>query len=406
MTPPEASAGTARPPEPTFNPYDWATHEDPYPLYRALRDRAPCYYNADFDFWALSRYDDVLAGFRDPERLSNAQGVALEREQILEAQAVMSFLAMDPPRHGRIRTLVSRGFTPRRVRDLEPRIRALAVHYIEAFRDRGECDFIAEFAGKLPMDVISEMLGVPKQDRDTLRTWADLVVHREAGKEAVPPEGLAAAANMLRYFAEHVTARRARPVDDDLTGALIEAELDGDRLDDRDIIAFLFLMVIAGNETTTKLLGNALYWASRFPDQREKLYADPNRIPNWVEETLRFDPSSQLIARTASCDIEIHEKKIPAGARVALLIGSANRDERYWDKPDVYDVDRNTAGSLGFGQGTHFCLGASLARLEGIVALEEIQRRLPEWNVREEGLARIHSSNVRGFAAMPLEFRA
>jgi cytochrome P450 len=386
-----------------FDPYDWKTQEDPYPVYRALRDEAPVYHNEERDFWALSRHADVLAGFRDPLRFSNAQGVALEREQVQEASAVMSFLAMDPPRHDRLRSLVSRGFTPRRVADLEPHVRSLAVHYLDAFSETGRCDFIQEFAGKLPMDVISEMIGVPREDRDTLRTWADTVVHREEGRAEVPPEGMQAAAHILGYFARHVEAHRARP-QDDLTDALLAAEVDGDRLSDRDIIAFLFLMIIAGNETTTKLLGNAVYWLWKNPDQRKRVRDDPALIPGWVEETLRYDASSQLIARTTTCPVEIHGREIPGGARVALLIGAANRDERVFQDPDVFDVRREQRQSLAFGHGTHFCLGASLARLEGRVALEEVQARIPDYEVRPEGLARIHSSNVRGFASLPLEF--
>jgi len=389
-----------------YDPYDWQVHEDPYPTYHALRDEEPAYYNERLDFWALSRHADVLEAFRDPVTYSNRSGVSLERSQIGDATSVMSFLAMDPPQHGRLRLLVSRGFTPRRVSALEPRIREIATHYIDSFIERGECEFIGEFAGKLPMDVVSEMLGVPEEDRDQLRTWADTVLHREPGVAEVPEAGMQAAARLLGYFAEHVGARHESPGADDLTEALIAAEVDGDRLADRDIIAFLFLMVIAGNETTTKLLGNALYWISKHPEQRARVTADESRIPGWVEETLRFDPSSQLIARTATRAVELHDRKIPEGARVALLIGSANRDERVFARPDIYDIGRNTSQSLAFGQGTHFCLGASLARLEARVALEEIQRRLPRFEVGFEELVRVHSSNVRGFARMPIVFPA
>jgi cytochrome P450 len=385
-----------------YDPYDWRIHEDPYPAYRRLRDEAPVYHNPERGFYALSRYHDVLAGFRDTARLSNEQGVAIE--QIGRARETMSFLGMDPPDHTRIRNLVSSGFTPRRVRELEPRIRALATHYIDQFVDRGECELIGEFAGKLPMDVISEMLGVPEPDRDTLRGWSDLVLHREEGRQEVPPEGLAAAAKLVQYFAGLVARRRARR-EDDLTDALIAAEIEGDRLEDADIIGFLFLMVIAGNETTTKLLGNAFYWGCRHPDQLARVKADPGLIPGWAEETLRYDPSSQLIARAALTDLELHGELIPKGARVALLIGSANRDERYWQDPDVYDVGRNTTGSLSFGQGTHFCLGASLARLEARVSLEELLRRLGDFAVREDGIERMYSANVPGFSVLPLEFR-
>jgi cytochrome P450 len=399
-----SSSSLEEPPLVVFDPYDWRTHEDPYPVYRQLRDEAPCYHHPELGFYALSRYDDVLAGFRDWEGLSNEGGVALEQTSMGPGvQQVMSFLAMDPPRHDAVRNLVSRAFTPRRVKDLEGPIRALARHYLDAFADRGECEFIGEFAGKLPMDVISEMVGVASEDRDMLRTWADLVVHREEGSAEVPPEGSEAAVKLLQYFGAYVTERRKRPGNDDLTDALIAAELDGEKLVDFEIVAFLFLMIIAGNETTTKLLGNALYWAWRNPDQRKRVVEDPGLALAWAEETLRYDPSSQLIARTATRELEFHGVKIEEGAKVALLIGSANRDERFWERPAEYDVSRNTAGSLAFGQGTHFCLGASLARLEAQISLEEILKRVPDYAVREEGIERVHSSNVRGFAALPLE---
>jgi len=243
-----------------YNPYDWKFHEDPYPTYAALRREAPVYHNEKLDFWAFSRHADVLSAFRDPVRYSNRYGVSLEKEQVREARVVMSFLGMDPPEHTRVRALVNRGFSPRRVSALEPKIRGLATRYIDAFIEAGRCEFIDAFAGRLPMDVISEMLGVPDADRDELRRWADLVLHREPDNPNVPPAGMAAAANILKYFAEFVADRRTRPRDD-LTDALIAAEIDGDRLEDSDIIAFLFLMIIAGNETTTKLLANALYHA-------------------------------------------------------------------------------------------------------------------------------------------------
>ncbi len=385
-----------------YDPYDWKIHDDPYPTYRLLRDEAPAYYNEQRDFWALSRHEDVMAAFRDPVTFSNRRGVSID--DVGDAPAVMSFLGMDPPEHGRLRTLVSSGFTPRRVAQLEPRIRALATHYIDAFIERGACDFVDEFAGKLPMDVISEMVGVPPDDRDTLRGWADTVLHREEGSQAVPPAGQKAAAQLIGYFAQHVETRRKGAGDDDLTDALVAAEIEGDRLEDRDIIAFLFLMVIAGNETTTKLLANALYWISRNPEQRALLDADPGLIPGWAEETLRYDPSSQLIARTTTRDFDIHDRTIPEGAKLALLIGAANRDERVFGDPDTYAIERVTQPSLAFGQGTHFCLGASLARLEARVSLEEIHARLLNFEIDEAGLVRVHSSNVRGFAKMPIAF--
>ncbi len=385
-----------------FNPYAYEIHEDPYPVYRRLREEAPLYRNDELDFWALSRHDDVLAAFRDPVRFSSARGVTVDPLPFPEqAAATMSFLAMDPPLHTRMRSLVSRGFTPRRVAELEPRIREISVQYLDGLTGAGRCDFIADFAGKLPMDVISEMLGVPEADRATLRTWADLVVHREEGVAEIPQAALESSAKLLQYFAGLLADRRV-VARDDLTSALCEAEIDGDRLSDREIIGFLFLMIIAGNETTTKLLGNALYWLWKNPGQRDRVRADPSLIPRWVEETLRYDNSTQGIARTLTADVALHGGTMKPGDRVLLLIGSANRDERVFEDPDRFDLLRNTSSMISFGQGTHFCLGASLARLEGRVALEEVWKRMPDYEVDEGGIERVHSSNVRGFAALPI----
>jgi len=387
-----------------YDPYVYQVHEDPYPVYRALRDEAPVYRNEALGFWALSRHADVLAAFKDVATFSSRHGVSLDQDVFHpDADATMSFLAMDPPRHTRMRALVSHGFTPRRVSELEPRIRAIAREHLDACRARGGCDFIADFAGKLPMDVISELLGVPASDRPTLRAWADQVVHRDEGMRGLPPAAAQAALRMLEYLTERIAARRRSPRDD-LTSALLAAEIDGDRLSDREIIGFLFLMIVAGNETTTKLLGNAVYWLSRNPDQRQKLRRDPTLIPLWVEETLRYDNSTQALARLVARDVELHGEKLRAGDKLVLLVGSANRDERAFPDPDRFDLLRNTQRSLAFGQGTHFCLGASLARLEGRVALEEVERRLPGWEVEPVGSLRVHSVNVRGFAALPIRF--
>ena len=387
-----------------YDPYAYAMHENPYPTYAALRAEAPLYRNERLGFWALSRHADVLTGFRDITRFSNKNGVSLDpASSHPRAHAMMSFLAMDPPRHTRMRALVSRGFTPRRIAELEPRIRAIANGHIDCFIAAGRCDFIKDFAGKFPMDVISEMLGVPEADRDQLRAWADTVVHREEGMTDVPPAGMEAAMHMLGYFNGLVAEHRAHPRDD-LTAALLAAEIDGDRLDDLEILGFLFLMIIAGNETTTKLLGNAVYWLAHNPEQRRLVMADPETIPRWVEETLRYDGSTQALARTVVGDVELHGRTMRDGDRVVLLVGSANRDERVFPDPERYDLMRDTNAMLSFGQGTHFCLGAALARLEARVALEEVQRRFPGYTVDEAGIARVHSVNVRGFASLPIAF--
>jgi len=385
----------------SYSPYDYEVHEDPYPIYARLREEAPLYRNDELGFWALSRHEDVMAGFRDSARFSSAEGVSLDPSASgPHAHKTMSFLAMDPPRHGRLRSLVSRGFTPRRVAELEPRIRELTRQHLEPALERGTFDFVADLAGKLPMDVVSEMVGVPESDRDELRRLADLVMHREEGVHDVPPAGAEAAMELVVYYADMVAKRRARPTDD-LTSALIAVDLDGDRLSDDDIISFLFLMVVAGNETTTKLLANAWYWGFRNPDQRVAPFADPAAIEPWIEETLRYDTSSQMLARVTSEDVELHGQVVPRGDRVLLLVGSANRDDRVFPQADRYELDRDFTQLASFGFGRHFCLGASLARLESRVALQELVSRVADYDIDEPRAERVHSVNVRGFAALP-----
>ena len=386
-----------------FSPYDYEIHEDPYPTYARLRDEAPLFHNPEVGFWALSRHADVIDAFRDSARFSSALGVSLEPSAYgPHAHRTSSFIAMDPPMHGRMRGLVARAFTPRRVEKLEPDIRALArAHLDRALAEGSDMDLIADLAGKLPMDVISELMGVPPADREELRRLADLVLHREEGNIDVPVAGMQASLTLVGYYADMVAERRRRPADD-LTSALIAAELDGRRLSDDDLIAFLFLMVVAGNETTTKLLGHAWYWAWRNPGERAKAFSDPARIPDWVEETLRYDTSSQFIVRTATEDIPLHGGVVPAGDRVLLMLGSANRDPRAFPDPDRFDLDRAHDIQLAsFGVGRHFCLGASLARLEARVALEELVARVADYDVDEAGAQRVHSANVRGFATLP-----
>jgi cytochrome P450 len=387
-----------------FDPYAYETHEDPYPLYARLRREAPVYFNERLNFWALSRHADVLSAMRDTEHLTNTHGVSLDRSSHENADAVMSFLAMDPPRHTRMRGLVSRGFTPRRVASLEPRIREIARRWLDELADRDRCDFIDDFAGRLPMDVISELIGVPEPDRAELRRLADTIVHREAGMSDVPPEGIQASIAVIQYFIGLVKEREAKRTDD-LTSALLDAELDGEKLRKRDIVGFLHLMIIAGNETTTKLLGNSMYWLWRNPDQRALVRADPSLIPRWVEETLRYDNSTQALARTVAREHSVAGQLVRPGEKILLLVGSANRDEQVFPDPDRFDLNRNTSAMLSFGQGTHFCLGASLARLEGRVALEEVWQRYPSFEIDEAGIERVHSSNVRGFAHLPMVLR-
>ncbi|MFF4235073.1 cytochrome P450 [Actinomadura geliboluensis] len=386
----------------SYSPFDYAVHEDPYPLYARLREEAPLYRNDEIGFWALSRHADVAAAFRDHGTFSNSHGVSVEPSAWgPHAHRTMSFLALDPPRHTRMRALVSKGFTPRRVKEMQDGIRALTLRHLEPALEKGEFDFVSDFAGLLPMDVISEMMGVPEADRVEVRRLADTVVHREEGLNDVPPAGMDAALTLVGYYQEMVAERRRTPAAD-LTSALLEAELDGDRLDDTEVIAFLFLMVVAGNETTTKLLANALYWGARNPGQAAKPLGDPARVDDWVEETLRYDTSSQMLARKVVKDVELHGRRVPAGDRMLLLVGSANRDPRVFADADAYDLDRDTSQLVSFGGGRHFCLGANLARLEARIALTEFVRRVRSYEVDHANAERVHSVNVRGFASLPV----
>jgi cytochrome P450 len=390
-----------------LDPYDYDFHEDPYPYYRRLRNEAPLYRNDELKFWALSRHHDVLQGFRDSTALSNAYGVSLDPvSRSRDAHKVMSFLAMDDPGHLRLRTLVSKGFTPRRIRELEPRVRELARMHLDTALQSESFDFIAEFAGKLPMDVISELMGVPEPDRARIRALADGVLHREDGLADVPQSAMQASTELMIYYTDLIQEFRKKPADN-LTSALLEAEIDGDRLSDEEIIAFLFLMVVAGNETTTKLLGNAAYWGARNPDELAGVFADPSQIPLWVEETLRYDTSSHILARTVAHDLTIYDTTIPEGDVLLLLPGSANRDDRVFEDADDYRIGREIGSKLvSFGSGAHFCLGAHLARMEARVALTELLARIRAYQVDEANAVRVHSSNVRGFAHLPITVEA
>jgi cytochrome P450 len=388
---------------PHYDPYAYETHEDPYPIYAALRREAPLYRNDDLAFWALSRHVDVLKAFKDTKRLSNREGVSLDPSSRGPTAALAtSFLGMDPPQHTRMRALVNKAFTPRRVAALEDRVREIAVGHLDALVGSGGFDVVDDFAGRLPMDVISELLGVAPADRADLRRWADLLVHRGEGDRDVPATAVEAFGKIRGYFQQLIAERRARPRDDMLCG-LLEAEIDGDRLGDDDVLSFCNLMIVAGNETTTKLLANGLYWLWRNPDQRARVQADPGLIPEWVEETLRYDNSTQMLARLVVEDFEVSGGTVPAGDVLLLLVGSANRDEDIFEEPDRFLIGRDTSPMLSFGKGAHFCLGASLARMEGRVAFEEWWRRFPGYEIDPSGARRVHSINVRGFANLPVK---
>lgn len=385
-----------------FNPYSHSFHDDPFPVYRELRDDAPCYFNATLGFWAISRYDDVLAALHDPEVYCSRHGITLEQDSSLPM-----LLTTDPPDHTDLRRLVSRAFTPRRVADMESAVRTLSQEFLEPLLDKGEGDLIADYAAQLPMDVIARMLGVPRDDEERLRVWTNALLDREEGVPDVTPAGVDAAINLFKYFSQFVADRRAAvnhgSAPDDLTTALCEAGSGDDELTDQQVVGFCFLLIIAGNETTTKLLANCLLALQRFPTERAKVVADPRRIPDAIEEILRYEGSTQFMARTLTRPVDLHGERMPEGIKVLLLLGSANRDERVWDHPDAFDIDRQSdVQHVGFGHGIHVCLGAALARLEMRVSLEEILKRMPGYEIDEGGCTRVHSGNVRGWAAMPI----
>ncbi|WP_040518548.1 cytochrome P450 [Gordonia neofelifaecis] len=400
-----------------FDPYDYDFHEDPYPTYARLRREAPVYRSADGDFWALARHDDVSEAFRDNVRLSNSWGVSMDPLSYNEnAEYAMSFLAMDDPRHLRLRKLVSKGFTPRRVSELAPRIQELTHQHWSRCLEMGEFDFVHDFAGLLPMDVVSELLGVGQSDRAHLRTQSDLLIHREEGVTDVPEAAIRAYVELHGFYTELLADRRKNP-GDDLVSALIGAELAGDdgeltAMTDQEIIGFMMLMVVAGNETTTKLLANSVFWGHRSGGQVAGILdavgagADALEIvEDWVQETLRYDTSTQMLLRRVARDVEYGGRTIPAGDRVLLLIGSANRDEDvFGPDADQYRIGRDSSRTiLSFGLGTHFCLGAHLARLETNIGLAEIARTVKSFEVDVAAAERVHSVNVRGFAALPMK---
>jgi cytochrome P450 len=389
-----------------LNPFAYDFHENPYPTYAWLRDHAPVYRNEALNFYALSRYTDVYQALADPA-YSSAKGTLLEMDsQMVESIPIILF--MDPPRHTRLRRLVSHAFTPRRIAALEPVIRALAVAYLDRIVERGGCDFIGDFAARLPIEIISTMVGVPGSDRNMVRELTDTALHREPDRPEFPESALAANMQLVQYFSALVAERRTHP-QDDMTSLLIEAQIDNEvgereRLTDSEIVAFSLLLSGAGNETVTKLLGNAVVLLARHPDTRAEIVRHPERIPDAVEEVLRYWSPAQYTMRTMTRDVRVHGQTLPRDARVLLLFGSACRDEREFAEPERFAIDRKPPTQIAFGYGLHHCLGASLARLESRVSLEELHKRIPEYAIDEAGLERVHMSNVHGFARVPMQF--
>lgn len=382
-----------------YDPFDYHYHDDPYPHYRALRDEAPAYFNEKHGVWFISRYADCQKAVRDFKTFSSAGSITLE--PIREEQP--SVQSSDPPDHTRLRHLMMGMFTPDAVAYLEESIRRMAIDLLTPFLESGRIDIIGDFSARLPMAIICRMLGFPREDEDMLRHLTDLVVHREDGVFGMPEEGGKATRALCDYFENALREREGQPPRADLVARLAAAEKAG-QLSHAELIAYLFILSIAGNETTTKLIGNIVYQLHRHPAQRDALAADPSLVSSAVEETLRFDGPSQMLARGITRDVELHGKTLRAGQKVGLLFIAANRDERHYADAETFDIWRNPRDHLGFGSGLHACLGAALARLEARVAMEEILRLMPDFEVDEAGLARMHSPSVRGYTRVPLAF--
>ncbi len=382
-----------------YDPFDYRHHDDPYADYRRLRDEAPVFHNRDYDFYALSRYEDCFRAVRDVKTFTSAQGSNLEDTKLEVAIIINS----DPPVHTRLRHIVVNLFTPSAVGPLEADVRRMAIDLLKPHAATGAIDIIRDFAARLPMAIICQMLGFPREDEDMLRGWTDAAVHREPDRFEVPQEGLAAMAKLFAYFEADLARRATEPPRNDVIGALMAAE-DEDRLSHSELLGFMLILSIAGNETTTKLLGNMVYQLHRHPDQLALLRADPALLPAAIEETMRFDGPTQMMARTTTRDVELHGTVIPAGKRVALIFTSANRDERKYANAETYQITRDPRDHLGFGGGLHSCVGAALARLEARVAMEEVLRMMPDFAVDESRLERMHSPNVRGYTTVPVTF--
>ncbi len=387
-----------------FNPSSYELHEDPFPLYHRMQEDVPLYHNPEIGFWALSRFDDVLAGLADWEGLSSAKGTLIE--QIKSGNPPPDMMIFnDPPRHEQLRRLIGRSFTPRRVSELEKQIRAMCATWLDPLVEAGGGEVVADLAGKLPSAVISTLLGVPVDDHARLKSLSDRLLHREDGSLTMPDDGIAAGAELAGFFGELTAARRIVP-DDGLISALLQTEVVGtdgatERLTDGEIILFCLLLGVAGNETTAKMIATGTTVLDLFPEERARLVADPGLWPSAVEEILRFDPPSHYQGRVATRPLTYYGEGIPEGSIVVLINGAANRDPRAFDEPDRFVADRPIERQLAFGHGIHFCLGASLARLETRIALEELLNRFPNFEVDRSGIERFHSTNVRGLSKVP-----
>jgi cytochrome P450 len=389
----------------SWDPYDTDIDDNPYEAWAVLRDHAPVYRNDQYDFFALSRFEDVEAAHRDPATFSSARGTVLERMgQDMAATGMMIFL--DPPDHTQLRSLVSRALTPRRMAVLEERVRALCATFLDPHVGGPGFDYVASFAAQLPSHVISTLVGVPPEDQEQSRQLVDAMFHIEPGVGMANQASAEAALALVGYLADLVAERSSSPRDD-MVSDLVQSEIVDEtgttrRLTPDECTRFALLLYTAGTETVAKLLGNAAVVLAEHPEQRRELAEHLELLPNAVEELLRYEAPSPVNGRWTTRDVTLHGVEIPRDSKVLLLDGSAGRDERAFPDPDRFDVRRTMQHHLSFGYGIHFCLGAALARLEGRIGLEETLRRFPAWEVDHGGLERAHTSTVRGYRSVPI----
>ncbi|HET8617836.1 MAG TPA: cytochrome P450 [Acidimicrobiales bacterium] len=388
-----------------YDPYDVDINADPYPTFRRLREEAPLYYNEQHDFYALSRYDDVERGLLDWATFRSGRGGILELIKAGVELPPGTLIFEDPPTHDIHRRLLSRVFTPRRMNALEAKVRGFCARSLDPVAGAGRFDFIADLGAQMPMRTISMLLGIPEADQEAIRDRVDASLRTEPGEAMKVEEGgrLEIGSEM---FGEYIDWRAEHPADDLMT-ELLNAEFEDEtgatrRLTRDEVVTYTMVIAGAGNETTTRLIGWAGKVLADHPDQRRELVEDPSLVKGAIEELLRFEPPAPHVGRYVAKDVEHHDRMVPEGSVMLFLVGAANRDDRRFPDGDRFDIHRDASGHLAFGFGLHFCLGAALARLEGRVALEEVLKRFPEWDVDWSGARLSPTSTVRGWEALPV----
>lgn len=391
-----------------FDPFSADFYDDPHAFYPRLRAEAPVFYNAEYDFYALSRHDDVAAGLKDFATYSSAYGVDLAMVRRGKHVPAKMIISIDPPEHRVMRSLVNKVFTPRAIGALQSMIAETIDGFLAGVDSRSEFDVVQDFSVYFPVDVITKMLGVPAEFRQQVRLWIDESLHREPGQIAMSKAGMQAMSEIWLMYYELIKQRRNHP-QDDMISALIAAEVEREdgsttRLDDSEIAGFATLLGGAGAETVTKLVGSAAVTFARHPGQWQQLLDDRSKVPVAIEELLRYDAPVQYNVRRSNTDVTLHGVTIPAGAPVFLLGASANRDPDAWTAPDVFDInrDRAEAQNLAFGYGIHSCLGAALARMESKIAVERLMDLMPRYEVQWDGCQRVSMQNVAGWSHVPV----